>query len=866
MKHQPPRAARKFFEWLAGSASIDDLLGDLEEIYYADLKTRSPWRAKLKYWKQVVSLSFSYAIRKRKRDAKTAAYASHAFSVDMFRNYIKVTLRNLYKYKYFSLLNTLGLAIGMSVSLLLISIISYVRTYDDFHAHKDNIYTIISDYRDGIEESRLATAPSLVAEKITSGFSGVQQTVRIIKDYGTQIRLKNEDIPLKSYYVEPSFFSIFSFALVQGQALSLSLPYKAVLTRSAALKLFDTSDVMGLTIQTGQGKLFEVVGLMEDHPKNSHLNFDMLLSYSSVPPSQSTNHEQLTDFQGQYVYVLLNEDASPEDLQRSLDKMSAEIQVQNDVNISFEAQPLKEIAMGPDLRHDIGIKWEASGFYLFAVFAALILLPACFNYANISIARALRRAKEIGIRKTMGGIRSQVFLQFITETVAMAMVSLPGALLVFILIRQEFQSMMVSGSALDLSITWRMFFWFVVFAVVTGLVAGIFPAMHFARINPMQALKNKVVGKGSLKNLRKGLSIFQFALSFGFILTLVVFSRQYRYSLNFDFGFEKDNVVNVALHDVDPQLFRTAFAQLAPVKSVSMSSGLPGVNVSQTWVTDSNNDSTEIAQLFIDQNFIHNLGLTFMAGKNFPHDFSGDERYVIVNEEFIKHFGIQYPLDAVGKIFKIDGQDLEVIGVLKNFHFEPLNKPIGKFFFRMDESKFAYANLQVAGADPLQLFSQLENTWKKMPTQRKFDGWYFEDELNEAYQTYAVLLKIVGFLGVLAITISLLGMLGMVVYTAEARTKEVSIRKVMGAGVVNITMLLSGEYLKMMGWAMFLAIPVTVFVIGKLLAVIQYYRVSVSAYDIIFSALILMTLGISTIVSQTYKTATLNPAETLRSE
>jgi ABC-type antimicrobial peptide transport system permease subunit len=382
----------------------------------------------------------------------------------------------------------------------------------------------------------------------------------------------------------------------------------------------------------------------------------------------------------------------------------------------------------------------------------------------------------------------------------------------------------------------------------------------------MQALKSKVGGRGGSMKVRKALTVFQFALSFGFILSLVVFSKQYRYSLNFDFGFAKANMVDIDLQDVKYEQFKTAYSGLASVKSISFSSGLLGLSGSSTWISAGPNDSTVIAQQFIDHNYIPNFDLKFLAGRNFPDEPWQRERYIIVNEEFVKNYQLRNPLDALGKTYVVEGQELEVIGVLKNFHYTTLNYPIDKFMFRVDPSKYVYANMQVASTDAFRMFTQMENTWKQLPTEKKFVGNFFEDELNEAYVSYRGLIKIVGFLGLLAITISLLGMLGMVVYTAETKTKEVSIRKVMGATIASIAMLLSKDYLKMMAIAIVLSVPLTVFLLGKMLPEIQYYSVTLSVWDVVFSAFILIVLGLITITSQTYKTATTNPASTLRSE
>lgn len=867
MNQSPPGFPRRFFEWIAGNANVDDLVGDVDELYYHNAKVRSPRYARMQYWRQFISLSFSYALKKRKRDARSGPFSTNnPLSIDMIKNYIKVAVRNLYQYKYFSTLNAFGLAIGMSISLLLIGLYSYIRTYDDFHRNKERIYTIISNYRDGVEQSDFATAPLPLAEKLKEEVPIVESVLRIVKDHGLEVRNEKENIPVKAYYVEPGFFDVFSFDVTSGNAGVLGRPNQVIVTHTAAMKFFNSTDVIGKSLELEGGRMLEVAGIMSDHPLNTHLDFEMLISFSSLPESSLAVKDQWAQFEHQYVYCLVKEEVSMDEFQQHLDRIAGSMYSQTDVKVGFTAQPIEDITMGPDLRQSIGIKWDATGLFAFMIFAFLILFPACFNYTNISIARALRRSKEIGLRKTMGGVKSQIFFQFITETVVITLLSLVGALLIFVVIRSEFQSMLVAGSRLDLSLSWRMVLMFLGFALATGLLAGIFPALYFARLNPIQALKSKLDSRGKSMRLRKGLTIFQFALSFGFILSLVVFARQYQYSKNFDFGFTKANTIDVKLQDVNPNQFKTTFSGLSQVESISMSSGLLGVGAPRIWVHPEKQDSIHSAELFADHQFIKNFGLSLIAGRNFPDHVSTNEQFIIVNEEFLKTCKITNPATILGKTVVVDGKELEVIGVLKNFHFEPLLYPIDNFILRSDPTQYAYANLRVLPNDTYTLFSKLEEAWKTLPTERKFDAHFFEDELDEAYQSYIVLLKIVGFLGLLAITISLLGMLGMVVYTSESRTKEVSIRKVLGASVGGIVMMLSKDYLRMMGWAVLVALPITIFILGKLLENIQYYSTRWSVWDVLLSVLVLGGLGVATIASQTWKTARANPADTLKME
>ena len=870
MKNQPPRLASRLFEWYCENAVIEDLHGDMEELFYLNLEKMSERKAKLKYWQQVLSLLFSDAIKKRKKKSVYHPYSNTSINLAMIRNYLKVAFRNIYRYRYFSIVNVVGLAIGMSISLLLIGMYSYISSYDDFHTNKENIYRIISTRTEGLEENDYASAPTALADKLKEEYVGIKEIVRINKSLNSEVVLDKINIHLQGYYVDPTFLTVFNFQLAQGNASTvLSKPNSMVIIEKTAQKIFNSTDVIGKTIELTDGAIFEITGVLMNPPINSHFEFEALVSFSTLASSETTLKsitEQWTQYNNQYIYVLLPKNNDSEKLQASLDQISKASYPKQNVTATFHLQPLSDVKLGPDLRNSIGPNWDLSSFIIFGTIALLILLPACFNYTNISIARSLKRSKEIGLRKTLGGVKNQIFLQFITETILITLISLVGAIIIFFFIRAEFQTMLVESSALDLSLTAKTITLFLLFALFTGFFAGVFPALYFAGLNPIQALKSQSATRVlSGLRVRKVLTVFQFALSFGFIISLIVFSRQYKYSLNFDLGFQKENILDVELQGADPSTVKAEFSKIASVQSVSMSSGILGLSSSSTWVhsTDSN-DSTEVNQFFADGQFIENTKLKFLSGKNFPDAEWKREQYVVVNEEFLKTQKITAPIDAIGKTFLIDGNELEVIGVLKNFNYTSLRSPIQSFLFRMDPSRFTYANLKVVAANGT--IAEIEGAWNKLKNGKKFFARFFDDEVNEAYSFYKVLLKMVGFLGLLALSISLLGLLGMVVYTSETKTKEVSIRKVMGASTSSIIVLLSKDYFKLMLWAAAFALPVTTLLLDEFLSNMQYYHVTINFWDVLLSLIILLIMGLATVGSQTYKTALTNPAETLKCE
>lgn len=878
---QPPKLARRFFEWYCGQANVNDLLGDIDELFYLNLKTKSPFASKWIYWKQVISLLFSYAVKKRKDQARVSSFAASAFSLDILNNYFKIAARNLYKHRYFSIVNALGLAIGMSVSLLLIVFYIHVCTYDNFHVNKSEIYRVITSHHNAERDWELAGAPFSIADDLDHGFSGVKKIARITAGFNADAVAGNLDLPIRGFYADPVFFEVFTFPLIKGNAATaLSKPNSIIISETTAKKVFNSTDVLGKTFELKNVRrakdsvaMYEITGVIADPPGNSHMAFEALVSLSTLPAEYQTytgNYKDVASYGPQYIYLLLDNAAVIPNLQARLDELSKEPSKRAEAKINFHLQSLADIVPGVDLSTlggSLGPVWENEGFIIFGVICLLILLPACFNYTNISIARALKRSKEIGLRKTMGGLKNQIFFQFITETILITFVSLLGGLVMFYFIRQEFQSMLVSGSALDLSLTWPMLLAFVAFALFTGFVAGFFPALHFAGLNPIQALRSQSHKQSSQGRIRKGLTIFQFGLSFCFIIGLIVFSRQYRYNLNYDFGFQRENILNVQLQGVKPEQFRNQFSQLASVQNISMSSHTLGVSTS-VQLTEPVDvvDGFDVYQIFADHNYINVLKLQLIAGKNFPNETWQREKYILVNEEFVRQFKLGTPVDALGKVFRMENKEVEIIGVLKDFNYSSLLRPIEAFMIRMDPKEFQLANLTVSFTDAYGSLSQMESVWKTLEPEKKFEAQFFDEEIRESYAFYKTFLKLVGFLGILAISISLLGLLGMVVYNSETKTKEVGIRKVMGASTGSITLLLSRDYLKLMLWAALFAIPLTVWLADIILPSLQQYHVTLNFWDVLLSLVILLTMGLATIASQTFKTASINPAETLRAE
>lgn len=856
----------RLFTWYCGNAGIDDLKGDMDEMFHRNVRKVGRIKANLIYSKQVLSLIFSYAIRKRKKNSRYSQFST-SNPLDMWLNYFKVGFRNLYRHRYFTTLNMIGLAIGMSVSLLIITLFVSVTNYDEFHVNKKNIYRVLSFTNTGKE---YASAPALLGERLKTEYPGIKEVIQIDRNLYISEPLPKLPVFVHGFYVDPAFLSTFTFPLVKGDPkTALQDPHSIVITEKNATRIFGDAEPMGKSIIVN-GVAFEITGVMKDYPPASHFDFQVIAPYSAISKDQLDVplNEGWSDFQRHYVYLQLNEGEDPADLQVYLNNVSDEVYKSNpDFKAEFRLQALGDITPGPELDNDIGPSWSYLSFVIAGCVGLLILLPACFNYTNISIARALKRAKEIGLRKTLGGLRRQIFAQFIAETVIVTVSSLILSCVFFFLLRGEFQAMMAYGNSLDLSLTFERFFYFLVFAVFTGFVAGVFPAMHFSRLNPIDAMKNNIPSKRlSGARVRKALIVFQFALCLFFILTLVIYNKQYRYAMNFDLGFGEENILDVDLYQANPEVVQNEFSKLPFVQKVSFSSSVMGHGVPGTWSSlEGSTDSTEVFYMFVDGNFIENMDVKLLAGKTFDNNYKNGETSVIINQTLMKRFNFAGPSEAIGQMVRVDTLSLKIIGVIKDFHFWQLHAPPGNFFFRSKPDEFRLANVKIATTDAQLALEEMDRTWQKFSNGNLFTATFLSDATAGAFYQYRTVLKIFGFLGILAISISCLGLLGMVVYTAESKTKEVGIRKVMGASRLSLAFLLSKEFLKLMLIASLFALPITL-LLDKALSGMDHYRVSITFLDIFLGLAAMFTLGIVTMASQTWRTASINPADTLKYE
>jgi putative ABC transport system permease protein len=789
----------------------------------------------------------------------------------MFRNFLKTAYRNLYRHKFFTALNVIGLALGMSISLLFVALLSFLYRFDDFHPHKDRIYRITTQLLDKKENPRHASAPVGLAQRLKTELAGVEKVVRIHSSFGGEAIYQEKKMHLKGYFADPEFLDVFNFPFQQGNpATALTKPNALILTETQAIKMFGSPDAMGQVIILEPYGDLVVTGILKDVPLNSHLQFEAIASYATLlsykEASFLENNQMWQSFANSYVYVRLVNDYEPARIEGYLNKLAKQRFTNLARKASFQLQPLTKIVPGPQLVDSLGTTYDFLLLFVVGSMALIILLPACSNYAHLSIAQSLERMKEIGIRKVMGGQKKQIFFQFVIESMIIVGLALLLSFVIFDILRRDFIYQMVETGPLDLSPTWATYLGFLLFALLVGFAAGVVPALYFAKLTPIKALTGKDLKTSRGSIFRKLMLTTQFILSLGFIMAVVIMMRQYQYSLNYDLGFEQQNALDVDLQHIDPQRFKNEFGQLSSVKRISLSSHILGIESApeQSIKTSTQADSIQASSISIDEAFISNMKLTLLAGRDFGRNATENARLILVNEEFVKRVNLKNPSAAINQsILLADGREVRIAGVLKNFHYAGLKSPIRSFFFDYNPARFTYATLKLESSSVLSELTKMEALWKKTGGSGKFTAQLYADELKEAYSFYTVIIKLWGFLGLLAITVSCLGLLGTVSFTVQKRVKEISIRKVLGATSESLVVMLSKEFVWLLVIASLVTLPTMYLLFNQLLISVQYYRLEIGWLEIMVSLLIMMGLGLSTILSQTLKAANANPVDNL---
>lgn len=796
----------------------------------------------------------------------------------MFFNYIKIAWRNITRQKLFSFINIFGLALSMSIGLMVLVRLKDELSYDKFHPNPSSTYRVISQVTDKSHNTfRLASTPMPLADALQKNNGFIQYTTTLYPAWNGTADANKKEISISTVFIQPSFFDVFGFKTIYGKGNALVNPNMVILSKQTADKFFGSANPLGQTIKLGNMGIFLVADVMQPAPGKSHIDFDAYLSFSSVTALEKNSilpaQQSTWNFNSAYTYITLKQNASKKQLVKAVDNEAAVLRKAwpaTDKNqVSFDVQQLSSISPGEELYNGMGNIPTIGKVMAEVVIALVILISACFNYTNLSIARALKRAKEVGVRKVAGASRGHVFLQFITESVIIALLSLGLSYVLFGLMKAyaPFSAELIPA---DVKIDVQLVTWFVAFSVATGILAGTMPAWILSSFRPVQVLKNlanvKLFGRNGF---RKTLTVIQFSLSLVIIIFMMVFAKQFNYMSTADYGFNRTNIISLPLQGADYNLLKTQVAAISGVSRVAGISEFPGRSASGTVMVKKQLADEGIGMGFfdVDENYMPNMQLRLVAGKNFTAAADSDEKAVLLNETALQKLKIKSPVDAVGTTVYInDSTRVQVAGVVKDFHFEGFERPILPMMLRNRAKSFNYLAIKTnAGAEEAGgLVAQLQAVWKKVNPQQPFSYDWFDRSFIKGKAAVGTV-SILGFLAFIAITIACLGLLGMVIYTTETKVKEVSIRKVMGARVQDILKLLASGFVRLILLSIFIAAPIG-WLMGYLFLSIFAVRVSIGVGLVALASTGMLALALLVICSQLYKMASGNPVNGLRSE
>jgi putative ABC transport system permease protein len=808
----------------------------------------------------------------------------------MIRNYFLVAVRNLTRNKFFSAINIFGLAVSMSICMAIIMLVADQMMYDRHITKRDRIFRVNSYAVDnnGVDKSSLdnATSPMTLRDELLENYTGIEKVVRVKRGFGNNwlsFENQNVNIPVKGFFVDPEFFEVFEYEFLYGDKdTALKNPHSVVLTSEAAKKLFKDENPVGQSFKVGDLGLFTVTGVLAKFETKSHIVFEALASMSTVKTLEAEGKlgkdlNNWMDFWNGWNYILVEEGKTLADVEPHFAKIYKQRIASNPnpeiYKAKFRLQSILDITPGPLVNNGIGPSLPWVFVYFLSGLAGIIMLTSCFNFTNLSIARSLKRAKEIGVRKVSGAARWQIFTQFLSESLVVALCALAFAFVLLIALKPLMLQLTFAKIFMwDLTLNYAVVIAFVVFTLVVGIMAGLFPAVVLSAFEPVKVLKNlSSVKLFSRMGLRKFLLVSQFVISLVFIITVLVMYKQMELFVNKDYGFVMEKNILVRLNNTAAQVLKTELQKYPNITSVAGTSHIPasGVSYGGGFKKDlSEKEWTNLGYFVVDEDYVKNMQVEIIAGKHFQHENSiGNKNFIVINEEAVAAFHFKSSAEAIGQelVYRADSSRKVITGVVKNYNHNSLMSKVEPMALLYDPAQINLVQVRYHGTHD-DAAKTIEKAWASVNPGLKTDFKEVEDEIKFFYNTvFGDIVNILGFIAGLAIMISCLGLLGMATYSIETRMKEVSIRKVLGSTDQGLVILLSKGFLKLLCVAVIIGVPLAWFINNLWLELIAY-RTDISFSVIISGVGILVILGALTIGSQTVRAAFANPAENLKNE
>jgi putative ABC transport system permease protein len=794
----------------------------------------------------------------------------------MLKNYFNIALRNLMRHKVFSVINIAGLAVGMAACFLIYLYVDFETSYDNFHSKADRIYRVVTDVVTPSETDKIGITTAPVAINLKKDFAEVEDAVRFSRD---EILVARGDIRFQeknTVFVDSTLFNLFDFKLLYGDKNTAAKePMSVILCETSAKKYFGNSNAIGQHLLiTGAAINATVTGVMEDIPANSQIQADMFVSMSSFKKvyGQPTSDSEWTNH-AFYTYLLLKPHADPKALEAKfpafIEKHHGEEARKLQMRDFLHLEPFRDVYLKSKL--DGFVTGNINNIYIFSVIAIFILVIACINFINLTTARSAERAKEVGIRKVAGAGRLQLANQFIGESIVICLIAFALAVTLCVLLLPLFNQL--AGKVISNSIfsnprqVISLFF----LSIGIGIVAGFYPSIVLSSYKPVNVLKGRFAtgNKGML--LRKSLVVFQFTISVVLIIATIVVYLQLSYMRNQDLGFSKDQVMVINTnYDKNKGVFKESLSSVPGVISSAFSSSVPGSGHTSAYSEMQNKagdiQKTNLDTYFVDFDYLNQFKLKIVAGRGFSREFPTDStQAMVINETAARSLGYNKPAEAVGRNFNQWGRKGSIIGVLKDFHYHSLQQSIKPLVMRIETWGFPLISIKMSSKDLGATVKAVEGKWKQLIPNRPFEYYFLDDFLYKQYKAEDNFGNLFLNFAILAIFISCLGLLGLASYSTIQRTKEIGVRKVLGASVSGIVSLLSKDFIKLIFIAIIVATPVAWLAMHQWLAIFAY-KIVISWWVFLVAGLLAILVAMSIISFQAVRAALMNPVKSLRTE
>jgi ABC-type antimicrobial peptide transport system permease subunit len=868
----PPKFPLRFFRWFCHPKLRDSIEGDLLELYQERVKEQGKRKADLQFTWDVLLL-FRKGIIK-----PTEGYKS-LNTYGMYKSYFKIGWRNLVKSKGYSLINIGGLALGMIATMLILLYIQDERSYDTFHSKSPVLYRIVTDWvnPDGSVRQHDGNTGHFQGPKFMEKIPEITNNVRWRPSTMT-FKINNEVKDMEVFFADTSFFTLFSFPLLAGNKnTALKEPYSIVISEAKAKLYFNTTEALGKILDIKEDTTFrsyQVTGVVKTIPYNSSIKFDFIVPNIVSKEEYASNENWFNMFQN--TFVELHPSANPRVVESKMKQVyesdaAATIQMMKEkYNVTEKAtyllQPLTDLHLSKLYTASNGLQDASNPMfsYILSGIALFILMIACINFVNLSIANSLKRAKEIGVRKVVGGAKSNLTIQFLSESLVTCFLAFAIALVFVPLCLPVFNALAVKSLSFENLLSAKLLAAYFLLFATTGILAGLYPALILSGFNPVKTLYGRFRFSG--KNfLQRALVIVQFSLAAFLIMATITIYSQFDFLTSYDLGYDDKDLVMVNKHPITPnqfKVFKDALESNPNIIGVAPKNG-------GEWGTVAKVNSEQLIKFqynIIDDAYLPLLKIPIVAGRGFSPDFTADgANSVIVNEAFIKEAGWKDPIGQSVN-FWYRNQKYSVVGIVKNHHFNSLAQEVTpQLFVHKPDENYGKVFIKLSGKNNQEALAHIEKTFKNQFPDFTYSYTFKENENQEQYQLEARWNKIVLVSSVLTILISCVGLLGLATLAAKRRAKEIGVRKVLGASIASITKLLSFNFILLVCMAFAFAIPAAYFASNEWLSTYAY-RIHFSYWTVVITLLITVGISLITVCSQAIRTALANPVKSLRTE